>query len=176
MNYRQISVATVVILGLVLATLTACSNNSTTITTTGTTSAATASSATTTTGTATTSPSPSGASTTGASSPGGGAVINSDSIITGKINAVRPQTSGYPWEVDVLILSSANVSDLPNPTSDKVGQVITVKTDQGMSSFSSNQTISARIKYIGDVPKPGITLYMYDITEITVATTCPTCL
>jgi hypothetical protein len=76
----------------------------------------------------------------------------------------------------VLILISANVSDLPNLTGDKVGQVVTVKTDQDMSSFSVNQTISARIKYVGDVPKPGITLYMCYIKEETVATTCPTCL
>lgn len=94
---------------------------------------------------------------------GGGAVVNSDSIITGTIQAIRPQTTSYSWELDVLIQSAENVGDLPNPVADKVGQVVTVKTDEDMSSFKDNQAISARVKYTGDVPKPGITLYMYEI-------------
>lgn len=95
--------------------------------------------------------------------PGGGAVINSDSIITGEIKAISPQTTGYPWEVDVVVQSSENIGSLPNPTSDKVGQVATAKTDQDMKSFTIGQAITARVKYVGDVPKPGISLYIYDI-------------
>ena len=103
---------------------------------------------------------------TASSKSGGGVgttVVNSDSIITGEIKAIRKMTSGYPWEVDVMILSSEDSGSLPNPTKDKVGQVITVKTDEDMSSFKSGQKISANVKYVGDVPKPGITLYMYNI-------------
>lgn len=94
---------------------------------------------------------------------GGGAVVQSDSIITGEIKAIRPQTTAYPWEIDVLIQSSESVGSLPNPTIDKVGQVITAKTDIDPSAFKVGQTISARVKYVGDVPKPGISLYIYDI-------------
>jgi len=94
---------------------------------------------------------------------GGGAVVQSDSIITGQIRAIRPQTTGYPWEVDVLIQSSESVDSLPNPTKDKVGQVITAKTDEALNSFKVGQTITARVKYVGDVPKPGISLYIYRI-------------
>ena len=96
--------------------------------------------------------------------PGGGAVINSDSIITGQIKAIRPEATGYPWEVDVLIQTSQNVGDLPNPTGDKIGQIITAKTDVNMNSFSVGQIVTARVKYVGDVPKPGISLYIYNIT------------
>lgn len=103
--------------------------------------------------------------TTTPTGPGGGAVVNSDSIITGTIKAIRPQTTGYPWEVDVLIQSSQNVGDLPNPTSDKIGQVVTLKTDQDMTLFTVDQSIFAKVKYTGDVPKPGITLYLYKITS-----------
>ncbi len=101
------------------------------------------------------------------SSPGGagGAVINSDSIVTAKIQVIRQQTSGYPWELDILVQTSADVDSLPNPTKDSVGKVITVKTDQDMSSFKVNDIISARVKYVGDVPKPGITLYIYHIAK-----------
>ena len=104
-----------------------------------------------------TSPSPGG--------PGGGAVINSDSMVKATIQAIRQQTTGYPWELDVLIKTSTDVGSLPNPTKDSVGKVITVKTDQDITSFKVNDSISAKVKYVGDVPKPGITLYIYDITK-----------
>jgi hypothetical protein len=105
--------------------------------------------------------------TTASPAPGGpgGAVINSDSIVTAKIQAIRPQTSGNPWDLDILIQTSIDVGSLPNPTKDSVGKVITVKTDQDMTSFKVNDNISARVKYIGDVPKPGITLYIYNIVK-----------
>jgi hypothetical protein len=94
---------------------------------------------------------------------GGGAVINSDSIITAKIVAIRQLTTGYPWEMDVLVQTSVDVGNLPNPTKDKIGQVITVKTDDKLDSFKAGQIISAKVKYVGDVPLPGITLYIYNI-------------
>jgi|WetSurMetagenome_2_1015567.scaffolds.fasta_scaffold406946_2 hypothetical protein len=105
--------------------------------------------------------------TTASPVPGGpgGAVINSDSIVTAKIQAIRPQTSGYPWDLDILVQTSTDVGSLPNPTKDSVGKVITVKTDQDMTSFKVNDNISARVKYVGDVPKPGITLYIYNIVK-----------
>ena len=98
--------------------------------------------------------------------PGGGAIINSDSVVTAKIQAIRAQTSGYPWELDVLIKNSVDVGTLPNPTKDSVGKVITVKTDQDVSAYKVNDVVTARVKYVGDVPKPGITLYIYDIAPL----------
>ncbi len=95
--------------------------------------------------------------------PGGGAVINSDSIVTAKIQAIRHPASGYPWELDILIQDSVDVGSLPNPTKDDVGKVITVKTDQDMAFFKVSDTVTAKVKYVGDVPRPGITLYIYDI-------------
>ena len=70
---------------------------------------------------------------------GGGLVIRSDSNITGEIKAISRQTTGYPWKMDVLILSSDNVESLPNPTADKVGEVITAETDEDLSSFKVGQ-------------------------------------
>jgi hypothetical protein len=92
--------------------------------------------------------------------------VQSDSVITGEIKAVRPQQTGYSWEMDVLIESSVNVDDLPNPTMDKVGQVITAKTDEDVSILKVGQEISAKVKYVGDVPKPGISLYIYNIKGV----------
>ena len=95
--------------------------------------------------------------------PGGGAVVQSDSIVTVEIRAIRAQTTGYPWEVDVLVQTSDSVGSLPNPTKDKVGQVITAKADEDLASFKVGQTVNARVKYVGDVPLPGISLYIYDL-------------
>jgi hypothetical protein len=94
---------------------------------------------------------------------GGGAVINSDSIVTAKLVAIRKQSSSNAWELDVLIESSVDVGSLPNPTKESVGKVITVRTDQDMTPFKVNDVVTARVKYAGDVPKPGIFLYMYNI-------------
>ncbi len=105
------------------------------------------------------SPSPSAT----AGGPGGGEVINSDSVVTAKIQAIRQEATGYPWELDVLIQKSTAVGSLPNPTKDSVGKVITVRTDQNMTLFHVGDVVTARIKYAGDVPKPGIFLYMYNI-------------
>jgi hypothetical protein len=96
--------------------------------------------------------------------PGGGAVINSDSIVTARLAAITRQSSTEVWELDVLIESSVDVGSLPNPTRDSVGKVITVRTDQDMTPFKVNDVVTARVKYAGDVPKPGIYLYMYNIT------------
>ena len=95
--------------------------------------------------------------------PGGGAIINSDSVVTAQIQAINKQTSGYPWQLDVLIQSSVDVGILPNPTKDSIGKVISVKTDQDMTSFTVNDVVTSRVKYVGDVPLPGITLYIYNI-------------
>ncbi len=101
--------------------------------------------------------------TTTAPGPGGGLVVNSDSIITGKIVAIRSENTGYPWQIDVQILTEQDVGTLPNPVKDNVGQTVTLRTDQDLSSLKVGQTIQAHVKYVGDVPKPGIVLYIYDI-------------
>ncbi len=106
--------------------------------------------------TTTTAPTPGG--------PGGGAIVNSDSVVTAKIQAIRPQTTGYPWEMDIVVQNSVDVGTLPNPVKTSVGKVVTAKTDEDMTKFKVGDVVTAKIKYVGDVPKPGITLYMYSIT------------
>ena len=100
---------------------------------------------------------------TTAPGPGGGLVVNSDSIITGTIVAIRNQSTGYPWQVDVQVLTSQDVGTLPNPTKDKIGQTVTFYTDENLRAFHAGQAINAHVKYAGDVPKPGIVLYIFDI-------------
>jgi hypothetical protein len=87
--------------------------------------------------------------------PGGGAVINSDSIVTAKIQSITGQSAGYPWKLDVLIQNTVDVGTLPNPVKDSVGKVVTVVTDQNMTSYKVNDVVTAKIKYAGDVNIPG---------------------
>jgi hypothetical protein len=100
--------------------------------------------------------------------PGGGAIINSDSEVTVKIQAIRQQSSGYRWELDVLVQNSVDVGTLPNPTKDSVGKVVTVKTDEDLTAFKVNDVVTAKVKYVGDVPRPGITLYIYNLAALAV--------
>ena len=104
-------------------------------------------------------------STTTPGGPGGGAVINSESVITATIKAINKQTTGYPWSVDIMVKTSQDVGTLPNPVADKIGIVVNVKTDVDMSAFKAGDNIHAHVKYVGDVPKPGISLYLFDITK-----------
>jgi len=102
------------------------------------------------------------ANTTTATKPGSGAVVNSDSIVTATIQSITKQSTGYPWKMDVLIQSTMDVNNLPNPVKDSVGKTVTVVTDENMTSFKVGDTITAQIKYVGDVNTPaGINLYIY---------------
>jgi hypothetical protein len=38
-----------------------------------------------------------------------------------------------------------------------------VKTDVDMTTFKVNDVVTANVKYVGDVPRPRISLYMYEI-------------
>ena len=73
--------------------------------------------------------------------PVGGAVINSDSVITAKIQSISKQSTGDPWKLDVLIQDSQDVGTLPNPVKDSVNKVITVVTDQDMTAFKNNDVV-----------------------------------
>jgi len=96
----------------------------------------------------------------------GGTVVRSDCIINGEIKSISKQMAGYPWKLDIMINSSDNVDDLPNPTIDKVGEVVTMVTDVDLTSIKELQTVTAHVKYAGDVPQPGISLYIYDIKPL----------
>jgi hypothetical protein len=96
--------------------------------------------------------------------PGGGAIINSDSVVTVKIQSISKQSTAYPWKMDVLIQDSQDVGTLPNPVKDSLNKVITVVTDQDMTTFKTNDVVKAKIKYVGDVNiVSGISLYIYNV-------------
>jgi ABC-type Fe3+-hydroxamate transport system substrate-binding protein len=96
--------------------------------------------------------------------PGNGEVINSDSIDTVQIVDINAQSTGFPWQLDVVIESTGSVGTLFNPVALNVGDVVSVVTDQDMSTFNANDVVTAKIKYTGDVNIPGgIRLYLYNV-------------
>ena len=102
--------------------------------------------------------------TTTSNKPDGGAVVNSDSFVTAEIKAITQQSTGYPWKLNVLIQSTQDVDSLPNPVKDSVGKVVTVFTDENLSSCKVDDVVTAKIKYVGDAnTSAGIKLYMYNI-------------
>ncbi len=88
--------------------------------------------------------------------PGGTLVVNSQSIITAKIIEIESNSTGYPWRVDIQVLSSQDVENLPNPVKDMVGLAVITYTDQNVNDLRVGQSISAHVKLAGDVPLPGI--------------------
>jgi hypothetical protein len=65
-----------------------------------------------------------------------------------------------------MIQTALDVNNLPNPVAGDVGKVVTVYTDENLSTFKVNDTITGDIKYVGDVNTPtGISLYMSVITQ-----------
>ena len=102
--------------------------------------------------------------TTNSVKPGSGAVVNSGSVVTATIESITKQSTGYPWKLDVLIQTTVDVNNLPNPVKDNVGSVVAVVTDENMTSFKVGDVVTGQIKYVGDVNTPsGISLYMYTV-------------
>ena len=80
---------------------------------------------------------------------------------------MQKQSTDYSWELDILIQSSLDVGNLPNPTKTSIGNTITVVTDQDMSGFKVGDNITGRVKYGGDVNIPGgIRLLLSDVSKV----------
>ncbi len=91
-----------------------------------------------------------------------GAIIDNNSLMVGEIKTVKSISTRYSWEIDVLVKSVQNVNTLPNPISDKVGQVISCQTNEDATKLKSGQTITANVQLSGDVER-GTILYIHNI-------------
>ncbi|MGP8078934.1 MAG: hypothetical protein ACLPVI_00275 [Dehalococcoidales bacterium] len=93
----------------------------------------------------------------------GGATTIADSIVTAQIINIAAQSTGYPWTLVLVIESASNVGTLLNPVADSIGGMVTVVTDQDMSTFNVNDTITANITIAANANGSlGINLYMYN--------------
>ena len=97
-------------------------------------------------------------------SPDNGATTVADSIVTAQIISITAQSTGYPWTLVLVIESTSNVGTLLNPVAYSLGDMVTVVTDQDMSKFKNNDTVTANITINGNVnASGGIGLYMYNV-------------
>jgi hypothetical protein len=100
--------------------------------------------------------------TTAAGSPGETTIA--DSIVTAQIISITAQSTGYPWMVGLLIESTNSVGTLLNPVEYSVGDAVAVLTNQDMSTFNENDTITAKITIATNTnASGGISLFMYSV-------------
>ena len=102
-----------------------------------------------------------GTSSTTSTSIPGGAVVNSDSIVTAKIDSITQQATGQSWKLSLLIQTAVDVGSLPNPVKDSINKIVTAYCSEDLSAFKVGNVVTCHIKYGGDVNTPaGITLIM----------------
>ena len=89
----------------------------------------------------------------------------SDSTITAELRGIRKHMSGYTYEIDFLVTSSKDVGTMPNPTKDKVGQVITAQTNENLKELEPGEDFTANVKLVYDAAKTGTIFYVYNVKE-----------
>ena len=89
-----------------------------------------------------------------------------DSKVTGEAKSVLKNVSDYPYEVNFLVLSSENVTSLPNPTKDDVGLIITAETNEDVYGLDPGEKFTANVKWAIDSTKAVPILYVYNVKEI----------
>jgi hypothetical protein len=55
-----------------------------------------------------------------------------------------------PWEIVVEIQSSEDVPGLNNATKSRIGETITIKTGEDVSTLEKGQIITAHVRLVGD--------------------------
>jgi len=73
-----------------------------------------------------------------------------DSIVTARAIATKKQPDGSMWEVTIEIQNSEDVPGYLNATKDKIGQQMTVLTNDDMSWLKTRQLIRANVRLEGD--------------------------
>lgn len=95
----------------------------------------------------------------------------SDSAITGVVKGLRKHASGYSYvsgysyALDFLVDSSKDVGTLPNPTKDKVGQVITAETNENLKELEVGEEFTANVKLVYNESKTGTIFYVFNVKE-----------
>jgi hypothetical protein len=89
------------------------------------------------------------------------AVESNDSIVTCKLVIARVSQAGFPWEMDIEIYTSNDVSGFANLTKDKIGKVITVQTAQYPEGFGIGQGLTCHVRL--EKGKQGSYYYAWDI-------------
>jgi len=82
--------------------------------------------------------------------PSGVPAAPNDSIVTAKVLDIINVGGNIPWEIVIEIQSSEDVPGLNNATKSRVGETITVKTSDDVSTLEKGQIITAHVQLRGD--------------------------
>ena len=84
--------------------------------------------------------------------PGPGSVpaAPNDSIVTGKVIDVQSPRGDIPWEITIEVQSSEDVPGYANGTRQKIGQQISVRTEEDAAGLEVGQVITAHVRLEGD--------------------------
>jgi len=89
----------------------------------------------------------------------------SDSLVKGELKGLRKHNSGYLFDLDFIVTSSGDSGTLPNPTKDKVGQLITAWTNENLKELEVGEDFTANVKLVYDASKTGTIFYVYNVKE-----------
>lgn len=73
-----------------------------------------------------------------------------DSIVAAEIVSVKPLTGGFAFEMEIRLTDSQNLPGSINMTKDKVGQVLTAKTQDNLVEYKAADLISGNLRFAGD--------------------------
>lgn len=82
--------------------------------------------------------------------PSGVPAAPNDSIVTAKVIDVIATTGNFPWELVIEIQSSEDVPGFGNFTKERVGETISVRTQEDISQLEKGQIITAHVRLQGD--------------------------
>ena len=82
--------------------------------------------------------------------PAGVPAAPNDSIVTAEVLDVINVGGDIPWELVVEVQNSEDVPGFNNATKSMVGETITVKTGEDVSTLEKGQTITAHVRLVGD--------------------------
>lgn len=93
----------------------------------------------------------------------GAPIVDNRATVRGQVIKTTRLASGG-WQVDLQLEQINGVSNLPNPISDRLGQVVNVLADEDAGNLKVGEVITAAVKLTGD-PDRHVYLYMYDIAK-----------
>jgi len=82
--------------------------------------------------------------------PSGVPAAPNDSIVTAKVIDVIAATGNFPWELVIEIKSSQDVPGFGNFSKERVGETISVRTQEDISQLDKGQIITAHVRLQGD--------------------------
>ncbi|MCI0486054.1 MAG: hypothetical protein L0229_05590 [Blastocatellia bacterium] len=71
------------------------------------------------------------------------------SLVRGEVVAIRPEPDGYGLTIDLAIMESENVDDLPNFTRDAIGQTLSCFLSDSDVTLRPGDRIEAKVTYRG---------------------------